>query len=83
VLHLLAREIGDRATVLWFNPWLFAGAEQLVSSFFGEVAGLLKTGRRGRLKEGRARARRGARREQGATEASAIFSSRVFWDIAG
>jgi predicted KAP-like P-loop ATPase len=36
-LHFLEQEIRDRATVLWFNPWLFSGAEQLVALFFAEV----------------------------------------------
>jgi KAP family P-loop domain len=50
-LHFLEQEIGDRATVLWFNPWLFSGAEQLVSLFFAEVAGQLRDGKGERLKK--------------------------------
>jgi hypothetical protein len=50
VLHFVEREIGDRATVLWFNPWLFSGAEQLVALFFAEIAGQLRTGHGRRLK---------------------------------
>lgn len=30
------------ATLLDFNPWMFSGAEQLVESFFGELASQLK-----------------------------------------
>jgi hypothetical protein len=39
----LARErLGGQATILDFNPWMFSGAEQLVSSFFIELAAQLK-----------------------------------------
>src|SRR5687767_5203891 len=31
-----------RVPVLYFNPWMFSGAEQLVESFFGELAAQLK-----------------------------------------
>ena len=30
------------AVVVWFEPWLFSGADQLVTRFFSEVSARLK-----------------------------------------
>jgi hypothetical protein len=37
----LLRESGD-AEIVYFNPWLFSGTEQLVDHFFDELAGQLR-----------------------------------------
>ena len=50
VLHLLAAGLGDDATVVWFEPWLFAEADQLVPRFFDEIAAQLAHGRGKRLR---------------------------------
>src|SRR5919204_5583747 len=39
----------DAAVVVRFNPWLFAGAEQLVARFFFELSAQLRTARERRL----------------------------------
>ncbi|MEJ7787565.1 MAG: P-loop NTPase fold protein [Solirubrobacteraceae bacterium] len=38
VLRLLERRLDDMATVIWFEPWLFSKADDLVTRFFDEVA---------------------------------------------
>ena len=43
VLNLVESELGDRAEVLRFEPWLFSGAEQLVTRFFEELGAQLRT----------------------------------------
>lgn len=48
VLHLLQREIEQEAAVVWFEPWLFSGADQLVVRFFDEVAAQLLGSKNGR-----------------------------------
>lgn len=45
VLNLVELELGDRAEVLRFDPWLFSGAEQLVTRFFSELAAQLRGSR--------------------------------------
>lgn len=35
-------EVADSRTVLVFNPWMFAGRDQLVGAFFEQVAGQLR-----------------------------------------
>jgi predicted KAP-like P-loop ATPase len=43
ILKLAAYELRDDVSaVVTFNPWLFAGAEQLVTHFFAELAGQLE-----------------------------------------
>jgi predicted KAP-like P-loop ATPase len=42
VLNLVESELGDRVEVLRFDPWLFSGAEQLVTRFFSELAAQLR-----------------------------------------
>lgn len=43
ILKLVAYELRDDVSaVVTFNPWLFAGAEQLVTHFFAELAGQLE-----------------------------------------
>jgi hypothetical protein len=42
VLNLIEGELGGRAEVLRFDPWLFSGAEQLVTRFFAELGGQLR-----------------------------------------
>ena len=50
VLGLLAEQLdGEDVTVVWFEPWLFSDADQLVTRFFDEVAGQLKGTRIPRL----------------------------------
>jgi predicted KAP-like P-loop ATPase len=42
-VNLARQEINERgATILDFNPWMFSGAEQLVATFFVELAAQLK-----------------------------------------
>ncbi len=41
-INLAREELRTRADILDFNPWMFSGAEQLVQSFFVEVAAQLK-----------------------------------------
>jgi hypothetical protein len=41
VANLVVQEIGTRATVVRFNPWLFSGADQLVGRFFAELSAQL------------------------------------------
>lgn len=52
LINLIRRELGssDGAPVLDFNPWLFSGAEQLVESFFRELAAQLRM-KKGRLSD--------------------------------
>jgi predicted KAP-like P-loop ATPase len=45
VLNMVREDIGDRAAVVLFNPWLFSDAEQLVDRFFSEINAQLE-GRR-------------------------------------
>lgn len=42
VLKLIEESIGQDAVSLWFNPWMFSSAEELVSRFFAEVAAQLE-----------------------------------------
>lgn len=43
ILQLVAAELrGDLAAVVTFNPWLFSGAEQLVTYFFAELSSQLE-----------------------------------------
>jgi ABC-type transporter Mla maintaining outer membrane lipid asymmetry ATPase subunit MlaF len=42
-INLVRKHLSDSgATILEFNPWMFSGAEQLVESFFNELAAQLK-----------------------------------------
>jgi hypothetical protein len=41
VLGLLEKHLGDEATVIWFDPWLFSKADDLISRFFDEIASTL------------------------------------------
>lgn len=41
-INLARDELEARADILDFNPWMFSGAEQLVQSFFVEIAAQLK-----------------------------------------
>src|SRR4051794_14698631 len=50
VLHLLAERVERDAAVVWFEPWLFSEADQLVGRFFDEVAAQLTQGKGKRLK---------------------------------
>ena len=45
-VNLARDELGTRADVLDFNPWMFSGAEQLVQSFFVEIAAQLQVASR-------------------------------------
>ncbi|WP_144120980.1 P-loop NTPase fold protein [Catellatospora sichuanensis] len=38
ILNMTVDAIGDTATAVHFNPWMFSGAEALVSSFFSEIS---------------------------------------------
>lgn len=38
LLMRLEAELAKDATVVWFEPWLFSGADQLVNRFFDEIA---------------------------------------------
>jgi hypothetical protein len=49
ILNLIAEEIGEKAIILRFNPWLFSGTEQLVSQFFVEVSSQVLHNDRSRL----------------------------------
>lgn len=51
ILNLIAEEIGDKAIILKFNPWLFSGTEQLVSQFFIEVSSQVLHNDQSRLKK--------------------------------
>lgn len=51
VLHLLAAQLEPDATVVWFEPWLFSEADQLVVRFFDEVAAQLSQSKGKRLKK--------------------------------
>jgi hypothetical protein len=42
VLNLVALELADQVEVLRFDPWLFSGAEQLVTRFFTELGAQLR-----------------------------------------
>jgi hypothetical protein len=37
ILNMTVDALGDQATVIHFNPWMFSGTEALVSSFFAEI----------------------------------------------
>jgi hypothetical protein len=37
ILNMTVDALGDQATVVHFNPWMFSGTEALVSSFFAEI----------------------------------------------
>jgi KAP-like P-loop domain-containing protein len=37
ILNMTVDALGDDATVVHFNPWMFSGTEALVSSFFAEI----------------------------------------------
>lgn len=41
VLGLLEKRLADAATVIWFDPWLFSTADDLVLRFFDEIAATL------------------------------------------
>jgi predicted KAP-like P-loop ATPase len=43
LLNLTEESLGTRATVLRFNPWLFSGAEELLTRFFRELAAQLRS----------------------------------------
>lgn len=52
VLGLLEKRLADdEATVLWFDPWLFSTADDLVVRFFDEVAGTLARAKSKSLKK--------------------------------
>lgn len=51
VLRLLETRIGDEVTVIWFEPWLFSNADDLVIRFFDEVASRLEGERSGKFKK--------------------------------
>ncbi len=38
ILHFLEEVLEPDATVVWFEPWLFSNADQLVTRFFDELA---------------------------------------------
>lgn len=38
ILNMTVDALGDDATVVHFNPWMFSGTEALVSSFFAEIS---------------------------------------------
>ena len=38
ILNMAVDAIGEQALVVQFNPWMFSGTEELVSSFFAEIA---------------------------------------------
>jgi hypothetical protein len=42
ILHFLEEALGSDAVVVWFEPWLFSDADQLVTRFFGELSARLK-----------------------------------------
>ncbi len=42
VLNLLEESLGSEAIVVWFEPWLFSDADQLVTRFFDELSAQLK-----------------------------------------
>jgi hypothetical protein len=44
IVNMTIDAIGDRATVLQFNPWMFSGTDALVTSFFGELSKQMKQG---------------------------------------
>jgi hypothetical protein len=50
ILQLLERDLEDDATVVWFEPWLFSDADQLVVRFFDEISRQL-SGKGKRLKK--------------------------------
>lgn len=37
ILNMTVDALGDKAIIVHFNPWMFSGAESLVSSFFVEI----------------------------------------------
>lgn len=43
LIHLIVHHIRSRGRIIpvFFNPWMFSGADELVSRFFEEVAGQL------------------------------------------
>jgi KAP family P-loop domain len=43
VLNLVEGELDNQAEVLRFDPWLFSGAEQLVTRFFSELGAQLRS----------------------------------------
>ncbi len=49
VLNLVEGELDDQAEVLRFDPWLFSGAEQLVTRFFSELGSQLSSSRSDRV----------------------------------
>ncbi|HEX5762135.1 MAG TPA: P-loop NTPase fold protein [Solirubrobacterales bacterium] len=52
LLKLAGHELRDDVSaVVVFNPWLFSGAEQLVTHFFAELAGQLEQSGRDRLNQ--------------------------------
>ena len=42
ILHFLEEALESEAVVVWFEPWLFSDADQLVTRFFEEVSAELK-----------------------------------------
>jgi hypothetical protein len=42
VLNLLEERLRAEAVVVWFEPWLFSDADQLVTRFFGELSAQLR-----------------------------------------
>jgi type II secretory pathway predicted ATPase ExeA len=51
ILRLLAQRLHDEATVIWFEPWLFSEADELITRFFEEIAGQLAGRKNRRLKK--------------------------------
>lgn len=43
ILNRLEHELSSEATVVWFEPWLFSDADQLVTRFFDELAAELRS----------------------------------------
>ncbi len=50
ILRMLEERLDKGTTVVWFEPWLFSDADQLVSRFFDEMA-LQLAGKRKRLRK--------------------------------
>jgi predicted KAP-like P-loop ATPase len=51
ILNMTVDALEDRAIVVHFNPWMFSGAEALVSSFFGEIGKQLAKKKEEKLKK--------------------------------
>jgi len=44
VANMVVAELGDRAQVLPFNPWLYSGTDDLIARYFGQLTVLLGRG---------------------------------------